>query len=193
MKETEGYDVLRLIEHNAKCYVSSEYVEGKPLIQWLKYHPNLSKEQLFLWIHELAKQLEYIHKCRGNPCYRYVNPYSIIITKEKSLYLLDMNAKSSEQELLLMRRRKVREHFLPPEEAYYQTESVSLDIYGLGKTIQYLLAMSQPDPNLTLWEEIRFQKIIKKSLNRHSKGTYAQVSELRRQLPVYHERKKHLL
>lgn len=192
MKETQGYDVLRLIEHNAKCYVSSEYVEGKPLIQWLKYHPNFSKEQLFMWIHELAKQLEYIHKCHGNPCYRYVNPYSIIVTEEKAIYLLDMNAQSNEKQLFLMRRRNIREHFLPAEAPYYQTESISLDIYGLGKTIQYLLSVSDPEPRLTRWEEIRFQKIISKCLNRHSKKTYHQVSEIRRQLPVYRQT-KHIL
>ena len=50
MGEREGYEVLRLIEHNQKCYISSDYVEGKSLIQWLKYHPNLTKKQLFLWI-----------------------------------------------------------------------------------------------------------------------------------------------
>ena len=37
MGEREGYEVLRLIEHNQKCYISSDYVEGKSLIQWLKY------------------------------------------------------------------------------------------------------------------------------------------------------------
>ena len=82
MGEREGYEVLRLIEHNQKCYISSDYVEGKSLIQWLKYHPNLTKKQLFLWIRDLADQLECIHKCRGNPCYQYVNPYSVIVTED---------------------------------------------------------------------------------------------------------------
>ena len=84
MGEREGYEVLRLIEHNQKCYISSDYVEGKSLIQWLKYHPNLTKKQLFLWIRNLADQLECIHKCRGNPCYQYVNPYSIILAEDGS-------------------------------------------------------------------------------------------------------------
>lgn len=191
MNEVDGYDVLRLIQHNKSCYVSSEYVEGKPLIQWLKYHPCLSKEQLFLWFHELAKQLEYIHRCRGNPCYRYMNPYSIIITEEKTMHLLDMSAQSNEKTLLLIQRRNVREHFLPPDEAYYQTESIALDIYGLGKTIQYLLSVSQPEPGLTGREQMRLQKIILKSLNRQSNRAYHQVSELRRQLPVYHKIENH--
>lgn len=188
MNDAEGYDVLRLIEHSRSCYVSSEYVEGTPFIRWLKYHPNLSKEQLFLWIHELARQLECIHKCRGRPCYKYVNPYSIIITEKKELYFLDMNAKSNERTIAVMQRRSIREHFLPPEESYYQTESVFLDIYGMGKTIQYLLSVSDPEPALTRREEARFHKIISRSLDRHSKRAYTQVSELRKYIPVFHEK-----
>lgn len=190
MKEAEGYDVLRLIEHGRGCYISSDYVEGTSLIRQLKYHPNLSKGQLFLWIHEMARQLECIHKCRGNPCYRYVNPYSIIITKEKELHFLDVGADANEAVLSVMRRRSVREYFLPPGEAYYQTESISLDIYGLGKTIQYLLSESEPVPGLTKREEIRFQNIVSKCLHEHGKKTYQSVSELRKQIPTYHVTRK---
>jgi len=193
MNEEEGYDVLRLIEHGRNCYVSSEYVIGKPLIQWLKYHPNLSKKQLFLWISEIAKQLECIHRCRGNPCYKYVNPYSIIVTKQKEVYFLDMSVQSNEKMLSIMERRNVRELFLPQEETYYQTESVSFDIYGLGKTIQYMLSVSSPEPFLTKREEVRFRKIISKCLCRQGKKSYAKVSELRKQIPVYHEPKKCLM
>ncbi len=191
MNDAEGYDVLRLIEHSKSCYVSSEYVRGTPLIRWMKYHPNLSKEQLFFWIHDMAGQLERIHKCRGKPCYRYVNPYSMIITEEKELYFLDTSAKSNEKQLQIMRRRSVREHFLPPGEQYYQSESEFLDIYGLGKTMQYLLSVSEPKPGLTRGETARFQKVISKSLNGHSKRAYAKVSEFRKDIPVYRMAERH--
>lgn len=190
MNPSEGYDVLRLIEHGRICYISSEYVEGTTLIKWLKYHPNISKEQLFSWIHSLTRQLECIHKCRGEPCYRYVNPYSVIVTEEKELYFLDMSAKSNEQALSRMTRRSVREHFLPSDQACYETESISLDIYGLGKTIQYLLSVSKLEPELTKREEARFQKIISTSLNRHSGRAYTNLPELRKQIPIYKELKK---
>ena len=38
MGEREAYEVLRLIEHNQKCYISSDYVEGKSLIQLSLIH-----------------------------------------------------------------------------------------------------------------------------------------------------------
>ena len=189
MGERESYEVLRLIEHNQKCYISSDYVEGKSLIQWLKYHPNLTKKQLFLWIRDLADQLECIHKCRGNPCYQYVNPYSVIVTEDMTLHFLDMSVESNEKMLVQMNRRSVRENFLPPEVNYYQAASIELDIYGLGRTIQYLLSVTDPIPELTRRETVKFQKIISRCLDGHSKRAFKQMSEIQKEIPNVTEKK----
>ena len=189
MGEREGYEVLRLIEHNQKCYISSDYVEGKSLIQWLKYHPNLTKKQLFLWIRDLADQLECIHKCRGNPCNQYVNPYSVIVTEDMTLHFLDMSVESNEKMLVQMNRRSVRENFLPPEVNYYQAASIELDIYGLGRTIQYLLSVTDPIPELTRRETVKFQKIISRCLDGHSKRAFKQMSEIQKEIPNVTEKK----
>ena len=45
MKTQKEYDVLRLIEHNCICYVSSDNVKGCPLVHWIKYHPFINKTQ----------------------------------------------------------------------------------------------------------------------------------------------------
>lgn len=120
--------------------------------------PEPYKKQLFLWIRDLADQLEGIHKCRGNPCYQYVNPYSVIVTEDMTLHFLDMSVESNEKMLVQMNRRSVRENFLPPEVNYYQAASIELDIYGLGRTIQYLLSVTDPIPELTRRETVKFQK-----------------------------------
>lgn len=190
MAVKEEYDVLRLIEHNQVCYISSEYVRGAPLPRWLKYHPCVEKEELFRMIRDIVKQLSQIHRCRGNPCYRYVNPYSIIVSEEGKVGFLDINAESSNGQLKIMQRRTVREHFLPPEEPYYQRASVELDIYGFGRTLQYLLSESDVEPPLCRSEEVKFQKIISRSLNRHSKKTFQNVSEIQRMIPKCRQLKK---
>ena len=183
MNDAGGYEVLRFIEHNQKCYVSSDYVKGRTLIQWLKYHPSLTKKQLFLWIQNLAEQLECIHKCRGNPCYQYVNPYSVIVTEDLTLYFLDMSVESNEKMLVQMNRRSVRENFLPPDTNYYQAASMELDIYGLGRTIQYLLSVTDPIPELNKRETAKFQKVISRCLNGHSKRAFKKMSEIRKEIP----------
>ena len=185
MSVKEEYDVLRLIEHNQNCYISSECVRGESLPRWLKFHPHMKKEELFFFIAAIVRQLSQIHRCRGNPCYRYMNPYSIIVSEDKELYFIDTNAESNRGQLRLMQRRMVRQLFLPPDEPYYQKASIELDIYGLGKTIQYLLSQADAEPSLKRSEEIRFQKIISKCLNRQSRTSYRDVSEIQKSIPEY--------
>ncbi len=192
MTPKDGYDVLRLIEHGQICYISSEYVEGEILAGWMRRHKNMSKEQLFSLIENIAKQLNLIHKCRKKPACQYVNPYSIVVTEEESAYFLDMEDGSNEESLRFMQKRVVRESFLPAEEPYYQRAGIELDIYGLGKTIQYLLSMAGPDPPLSRREEKRFLKIISKCLKYQTRASYANVSEIRRQLPRYRQKKKQM-
>lgn len=192
MSAKEGYDVLRFIEHNRICYVSSEYVRGAPLPRWIKYHPCAEKEVLFRMIGDIAGQLSQIHRCRGNPCYRYVNPYSIIVSEEGRVSFLDINAKSNNSQLKIMQRRTVREHFLPPDEPYYQKASVELDIYGLGRTIQYLLSEVEAEPSLCRGEEAKFQKIISRCQDRHSKKIFKNVSEIQKIIPRYKQIEKHV-
>lgn len=186
----EGYDVLRFIEHNRTCYVSSEYVKGKTLVKYLKYHPCISKKQLFGWMRILAKQLSQFHKCRGNPCYRYVNPYSVIVSEEREIYFLDMASSSNEEELQNMQRRVVREYFLPKDEPYYQTASVALDLYGLGRTFQYLLAETEQEPPLKNSEIVKLQRLISRCLNRHSKKAFQKASDIQKYIPEYRQSKE---
>lgn len=190
MAEKEGYDVLRLIEHGQTCYISSEYAGGKVLAGWLKIHPNITKERLYLLIRDITNQLCMIHRCRKKPYYQFVNPYSIVITEEGEVYFLDLEAGSNEERLRLMQKRAVREAFLPPEEPYYQKASLELDIYGLGKTIQYVLAMAKPIPALCKREERKFLRIISRCLNNNSRMSYKNISDIRRSIPRYIQKTK---
>ncbi|KMZ52700.1 protein kinase domain-containing protein [Dorea sp. D27] len=181
---TVGFDVLRLIEHNRSCYVSSEFVQGRNLIQWLKYHPNIPKEQLFSWMYEIMRQLQLFHRLKGRPCYQYVNPYSIIISGEEKLYLLDAGAQSSEMLIRKMQRKAVRDNFLPPEENTYRKATAGLDIYGLGRTWQYMLSVTDPAPSLTKREARKIRKVISRCLSRQSKHTYRSIEDIQKHFPI---------
>lgn len=183
MEEKQGYDVLKIVVHSDRCYMSTDYIRGKPLILWLKYHPQIEKERLYRWMRGLLDELEHFHRCRGNPCYQYVNPYSIIVGEDEKLHLLDLGSKEQDEMLHVMQRRNVREHFLSPENQYYQKVSVQEDIYGFGKTLQYVLSVIEVEPALGRLEEARFQKIISRCLNQNSKKNYQTIQELSEHFP----------
>ncbi len=185
---TDDFDVLRLIEHGKSCYVSSENVRGVQLIYWLKDHTSLPKEELFGWIRDLAYMLAQIHKCRGQPSYRYVNPYSVIVTEDNRLYYLDAEAGSNEERIQQMKRPNVREYFLPGEASYYQKASKELDVYGLGKTIQYMIAVTEIEPALTRKEEKKLQNVIQRCLAIDSKHPCERVEDLLKMLPKYRKK-----
>ena len=189
MTKKASYDVLRLIEHGKNCYISSENVEGKTLVKYLKYHPNLEKSELYAILREITKQLELIHRCRGNPSYQYVNPYSIIRAEDGRIYYLDMKSAEGKEHIRFMQRRDIREHFLPPDEKYYQHASMELDIYGLGRTFQYILASIETEPHLGRREEVRLKKIISKALGNQS-SKYQSISDIRKQIPTYKKKEK---
>lgn len=191
MDERQGYDVLRIVVHSDRCYMSTDYIKGKQLIVWLKYHSRISKEMLFGWIRELLESLEHFHQCRGNPCYQYVNPYSIIVGENQKLYLLDLGSREQDEMLHLMQRRYVRENFLSPDNQYYQKASVQEDIYGFGKTVQYLLSVTEVEPALGKVEEFRLKNMISRCVNRNSKKCYQTIQGISDHFPNSKKRSNH--
>lgn len=192
MSNEQGYDVLRLIEHNQSCYISSEYVNGRTLIRYIREEQTMEKEQLFTWMQKMAGMLGCVHKCRGAPCYQYVNPLSIIVSEEQELYFLDLQSPSNENMRLRMQKRDIREHFLPEEAAYYQQASVELDIYGLARTWQYVLAETEITPELTKKEIIKLEKIISRCLDWQSKKASQSAQEIKRMIPSYKNEEKEI-
>ncbi len=189
MAEKGEYDVLRLIEHNQVCYISSGCIRGTLLTRWLKYHRSMDKREFIRMVRLLVKQLDNIHKCRKKKFYQYVNPCSIIVGEDGNVSFLDLGVASNEEALQKMRRRNIREYFLPPDEPCYQRASVKLDIYGFGRTLQYLLSEVELEPKLTRIEERKFKKIISRCLERQSKQAFQTISEVQKYLPEQNKQK----
>ncbi|MGN1267604.1 MAG: tetratricopeptide repeat protein [Dorea sp.] len=183
MTSKEEYGVLRFIEHNQICHISSDVIDGRPLMEWVKFHPRIEKELCFEWIQSIVKQLSLFHRSKNTVCYQYVNPYGLIISRDSRLHILDPGASQNEEILKKMRRKVIREHFLPSEAQYYQNPGEELDIYGLGRTIQYLLSSVELEPELSKSEEIKLQKVIIKCLNRQSKKSFQNISEIQKFIP----------
>ena len=105
MEEKQSYEILKFVMHGDKCYISTDIVNGKPLIVWLKYHAHITKEQFYEWARQIIADLDHFHRCRGNPCYQYMNPYSVIVGEDRKVYLLDLASKEQEDMMHLMQRR----------------------------------------------------------------------------------------
>lgn len=157
----EEFAVLRFVEQGAGCHVVMAREEGEIFGTWIRYHPNISREQLFRWIYDIIRQLEFYHRCRKGECYRYVNPYSFVLTDGQELCLLDVRDRTNDSAVRRMNRRGIRICFEPQES---ETTEQEREIYGLGKTIQYLLAHTDVEPALTKIEERHLKKLIQKCL-----------------------------
>ena len=188
MEEKRNYEILKFVMHGDKCYMSTDIVKGKPLIVWLKYHAHITKEQFYEWARQIIADLDHFHRCRGNPCYQYVNPYSVIVGEDRKVYLLDLASKEQEDMMHLMQRRYVRENFLSPENQYYQKSEEKEDIYGLGKMLQYVLSSVELEPELKFLESVRIQKIITRCLDKQGKKRYQKLSDLSGQFSLSEKR-----
>lgn len=160
-----------------------DYVQGELLIYRLKRCREMEKARLFEWMRELLCQLEQFHKCFHNQGYRYLNPYSVLVTAEEKLLLLDLDAESNEFVLRNMQKRAMREHFVKPIVHIRENTKISLDLYGYAKTIQFILANVHVEPSLSGREENRLEKIIDKCLCKNSKKQYDDLKQIQKELP----------
>ncbi len=183
-EKKEGFDILRLIEHGNICYISSEYLPGKQLIYWLKEGKILRKGELYQWIRDMVKQLMRIYRCQDSQGYGFVNPYCILISEDCRLYYLDMDAKSNEETLKQMRQDPVIRYYFTPEESVdCKQRNVKGELYGMGKTLQYILSVAYIRPELTKREERKLRKFISKCLGQTGRREIQDVSELLTCLP----------
>lgn len=166
-----------------------DYLPGELLIYRLKRCQEVEKALLFDWMKQLLYQLELFHRCHSNESYRYLNPFSVLITQEEKLLLLDLEAESNEFVLRNMQKRAMRNHFVKPVVNIRENTKISLDLYGYGKTIQFILANVIVEPSLTKREENRLEKIIDKCLCENQKKQYEDLKQIKKELPSIQEKK----
>lgn len=180
MPERDGYETIKMIDRGDKCHIVMDYVKGDPLIYWLRYHPDISKQQLFTWIESIISQMERYHRSDSGACYRYLNPYSIIVTRNETLMLLDLEADSNGDILRNMQKRVIRTNFMPQDGT--RRSKLETDLFCTGKTIQFLLAQTDASPKLTRREERLLSKMISRCID-SGKQSYGDFQSVLHQLP----------
>lgn len=198
MEERNEYDILKLVESQGRCYVSSACIQGSTLAAYLKYHPDLPREQLLDWMRQILHQLDLFHRSSGNPCYQYINPYSILVGEDGKIHFIDLGSGNQEALLRKMERRSIRESFLMPDNQYYQRTSLADDIYGLGRTFQYMLAAADGSPPVKGREKRKIKRIIGRCLHQtpdpEKKGgwnrNYQSIQNISDQFPKQRKEKR---
>ena len=88
----EMYEVLRFIEHGVHCRQSLDCIRGMLLIRYLQVEHRIGKKELFRWFRQLCVCVDQYHRCRKQREYRYLNPYSVVVSEDGELFLLDLEA-----------------------------------------------------------------------------------------------------
>lgn len=166
-----------------------DLVQGELLIYKVRDNPQIERKTLFEWIRQLLEQLLQYHRCHNNQNYRYLNPYSVLVTKEGKILLLDLEAESNEFVLHNLQKRAMRTHFVKPVVHIMDGAGERLDLHGYGKTLQFILANTKVEPSLSRSQENKLEKIIEKCLNENPGKQYKELKQIEKELPITREGK----
>lgn len=181
------YEVLRFIEHGTHCRQSMDCIRGTILIRYLKENPEIGKAGLFGWFRQLCVCVDQYHRCRKQKEYRYLNPYSIVVSEEGELLLLDLESPENAFVMKQMQKHAVRNHFVKPVCEMGTGRAQKADLFAYGKTIQFLLAYTETVPALTRREEAQLSRVISRCMGESARG-YTDISQVMKDLPVAKER-----
>lgn len=183
MENIQKYEVLRMIERDGRCHISLDCVEGTLLIYRVQRGDVLEKNLVFDWFRQLVQQLELFYRSGAGRYYRYLNPYSVLVTVDEKIMLLDMEAQSNDFVIRNMQKRAMRNHFVKPVMQIRDDTKMAADLFGLGKTIQFTLACTEVHPSLTPVEEFRLSKIIQKCIVADPQKRYQDLRQTLKDIP----------
>ena len=100
-----------------------------------------------------------------------------------------MNLEAPENEFVMkkMQQRAVRVHFLRPAAARRAGQMRAADLFGFGRTMQFMLACTEVVPGLTHWEKARLTRIIGRCTESGRKQ-YEEIRQAVRELPEVRKR-----
>lgn len=155
LSKKEGYEIIRFIERGDCCHASLDYVEGITLYDWVNKHQEIDKQVLDKWLKELYQQLVFFHRQKGMPEYGKLTPYNIVVMRKNQIALM-ANKESNHVRAL---------------DKFFSINSVeqNVDVYCFGKIIQYIMAHIQCKPRLTILEEFKLQRLVKRCLETNPK------------------------
>lgn len=188
--------LLARYENDRMLCLVREYVEGKPLNEYIKTNELSQKEILSVCI-KLADILIYLHGQEKPVIHRDVKPENIIIQPDGNVALIDFDIartvkEESESDTLFFGTRG----YAPPEQYGFEQTDQRADVYSFGVLLRFLLTgRTRQAKNAVLQPEL--QHIIDKCTAFSPKDRYNNMSDVKKALqkvrPVRAVNKKLLL
>ena len=167
MTELTDYAVFEFLNQGNQCYQINSMRKGVSLMQHVKETEMMSGMEFYHLIYGMAEQLRLFYKSEGKnsvSCYGYVNPLAFIIAEKGDIYLLDVSAKESADLVKRMQKRDFRNLFVRKEQVLTQTMEREDDLYGFGKSIQFLWTQGKFQDKFSRIEEWYIRQMIEKCL-----------------------------
>lgn len=170
MSERTEYAVFRFLDQNGYCHKISDVIIGRSIMQYVKDEIPVTRQCFFGWSARLAYQMEQYCKCRDGQIYGYLNPYAVIVADENEILLIDVADSENEELIRKMQKKKIRSLFVRKDHILSQKMSEEDDLYGYGKTIQFMMAKCCMEDKFTGKEERTVRRILEKCLNGKKTG-----------------------
>ncbi len=174
------FETFKMIEQDGKVTCCTDYTDGCLLIRLIQRNEIIDKNQLWKWLNEICYQLDAYHRCYHR-AYQYVNPYTILVSKEKTIKLLDLDTQENEKVLIYLQRSIIRESF--SKGGNIKRTRICADYYSLGRTLQFIVAQGNIIPSINVMESYSLSKIINKCLEETSEIAFQNIKEIQKQLP----------
>ena len=180
--------IVDIAQDKTAVYIVEDYVKGISLKEYtdrIKNERLLEESVLKDWAVQLCHVLIYLHGRRPPVIFRDIKPENVILTPSGHLKLVDFGIarryrpdKSRDTVYLGTELYAAPEQY---EESGMQTD-MRTDIYGLGKTLQYLTRFGDPSEGLRM--------IIRKCIRPDPDERYQDVKELLEELQQYEQIEK---
>lgn len=181
------YEVLRFVDQGVECRQTIDCLEGKLLIYYLQEQPEMKKQRLWDFFRQICIQVDKYQKSTGGQNYRCLTPYSILVSEEGEVLLLNPDAEENEFVIRKLQQKAVRKHFQQSVDSSEGASFRKADLFGIGKIMQFVLAYVEVTPELTSAEERKMMRIIERCTG-EGKNAYEEVRQIMKELPSWNRK-----
>lgn len=173
------------------CYLLTTYIEGLNLMQYQEKHAPLSETEVISISYKMCRIVQLLHAENPPVIHRDLKPENFVLEKDTGiLYLVDFDT----SRLFLPGKDRDTEFVgtmsqAAPEQFGYSQSDIRTDIFGLGKTMLYLLTGDTETETISQQGiSSGLRKIIAKSTAFDPEQRYKDTGRLIRDLKRYQSR-----